>query len=102
MSWLEKCRLRWRMLRKRRQLDRDLEDEIRFHLEMRASRHREAGMTPQEAAYAARRQFGNTSGWKGNIGAMWNTGMLETVLQDLRYAARTMRGNPVFVTTAVL
>jgi putative ABC transport system permease protein len=102
MSWLEKCRLRWRALRKRRQLDRDLDDEIRFHLEMRASRNREAGMTAQEASYAAHRQFGNTSGWKENIRAMWNTGILETVLQDLRYALRTMRGNPIFVTTAVL
>ena len=94
--------MRWQAIRKQRQLDRDLEDEIRFHLEMRASRNREAGMSAQEAAYAARRRFGNTSGWKENIRAMWKTGMLETVVQDLRYALRTMRGNPVFVSTAVL
>ncbi|HEY1950685.1 MAG TPA: ABC transporter permease [Bryobacteraceae bacterium] len=102
MEWLHAGRLRWRAFVKRRQLDRDLEDEIRFHLEMRESRNREAGMTSQEASHAARKQFGNVSGRKENIRAMWNAGMLETVTQDLRYAARTMRKNPVFVTTAVL
>ena len=102
MSWLHESRLRWRAFIKRRQLDRDLDEEMRFHLEMRESRNRAAGMTSQQAFYAARKRFGNPTQSKENIRAMWNLGMLERIAQDLRYAVRTLRKNPVFVTTAVL
>jgi hypothetical protein len=50
--------LRFRSLVKRRNLDRDLEDEVAFHLAMREQKNRESGVGCEEAGYAARRQFG--------------------------------------------
>ena len=43
----------------RRRLDRDLAEEMRFHLEMKAQEHLDAGMKSEEAHFAAQRQFGN-------------------------------------------
>ena len=70
----------------RRRLDRDLEEEIRFHLDMKARRNRESGMDPAEAMYAAQREFGNPSKWKEKIRDVWTWATLESWLQDARYA----------------
>src|SRR5215813_13587640 len=102
MSWLDEIRSGWRAIRKRRQLDRDLDDEIRFHLEMSANRNREDGMTPQEASYAARKRFGNVGIWKENLRTMWTIGIVENVIKDLHYALRSLRKTPGFTTVAIL
>ena len=102
MSRLHESRLRWRAFLKRRQLDRDLEDEIQFHLEMKTRSHRAAGMTSQEAFYAARREFGNLSRWKEDIRAMWSMGTVERVVQDMRYALRSLRKAPALTAAAIL
>src|SRR5262245_54216958 len=48
----------------RRRLERELDDEIRFHLEMQAEDNERAGMDAREAALAARRKFGGTAAMK--------------------------------------
>ena len=53
--------LRLRSLGRPGQLDRDLEEEIAFHLAMREQSNRGAGLDATEARYAARRQFGNAT-----------------------------------------
>jgi putative ABC transport system permease protein len=102
MTWLRQARTRWRKFVHRRQLDRDLEDEILFHLEMRARSNREAGLPPEAALNAARRQFGNPFKWKEAIREMWSLGLIESVIKDVRYAARSLAKTPVFTVTALL
>src|SRR2546430_14525397 len=51
--------MRVQALFKRKQLNRDLEDELAFHLAMREAKNRTRGIDGQEARYAARRQVGN-------------------------------------------
>ena len=53
--------LRLRALAHRRRLDADVDDELAFHLEMRASQIESTGVDPEAARRAARRQFGNTT-----------------------------------------
>ncbi len=43
----------------RDQFDRELAEEMKFHLEMKSEENRASGMSPQEARYAAQREFGN-------------------------------------------
>jgi len=57
-EWLNQTWLRLKALILRKQLDRDLEDELAYHLELRTQKNRGAGMDAEEARYAARRQFG--------------------------------------------
>src|SRR5215510_2052245 len=102
MGWLREVRSRWRKFIHRRQLDRDLEDEIQFHLEMRARWNREAGLPPDAALNAARRQFGNQLKWKEAIREMWSLGFIESVLKDVRYTTRSLVRTPVFTVVALL
>src|SRR5260370_67204 len=58
MSWLRKVRLRWSALFQKEKLDAQMAEEMRAHIEMRTRENIEAGMKPEEAHYAALRQFG--------------------------------------------
>ena len=87
---------------KRKQLDRDLEDELAFHLAMREAKIRERGVEGEEASYTARRQFGNVVRIKEACWEAWSFASLETTWRDLRYGARALAKNPGFTAVAVL
>lgn len=93
---------RLRALAKPKQLDRDLEDEVAFHLAMREQKNRVAGLAPEEARYAARRQFGNTAHVKEKSRQMWTFASIETLWQDLRFGLRMLTKDPGFTAVAVL
>src|SRR5205823_9412752 len=87
---------------KRKQLDRDLEDELVFHLTMREAKNRERGIESEESHYAARRQFGNVMRIKEACREAWSFVSLETTWRDLRYGARALAKNPGFTAVVVL
>jgi predicted permease len=85
---------RLRALWRRRRLDRDLEDELAFHLAM--IEEQGAG------AAAARRRFGNFAALKESCRDLWAFTALEAWWQDLRYALRTLAANPLVSAAAVV
>jgi len=93
---------RVKALLRRKQLDKDLDDELAFHLAMREEKHRAKGIAAEEAKYAARRQFGNTTRLREICRETWSFASLETFWRDLRYGARTLSKNPGFTAVAVL
>ncbi len=95
----------WRRVRtlfRREQFHNDLAEEMRAHLEMQAEENEASGMDPDEARYAARRQFGNATLLRETSRDAWGWASLERLSQDLRYALRTLRRRPGFTATAIL
>src|SRR5260370_32085468 len=82
--------------------ENDVRDEIAFHVEMRAQLNQEAGIPPADALDSARRQFGNTTLIEEEVRRMHINTFVESLVQDLRYAARGFARSPLFTLTAVL
>ncbi|HKW34409.1 MAG TPA: ABC transporter permease [Candidatus Acidoferrum sp.] len=100
-EWLTQARLRVKALLMRRKLERDLEDELQFHLAMRVEKNRASGLQADRAESAARRQFGNVSLVREDCREQWIFSWLEALWKDVRYAARILAKNPGFVAVVV-
>jgi putative ABC transport system permease protein len=102
MYWLRVSRARVRGLLLRGRVESEVDEELRFHLRMRAEENVRRGMTPDEAARAARRSFGSWARVKEACRDMKGGGVLETLRQDVKFGVRTMRKNLGFTSVAVL
>jgi predicted permease len=86
----------------RRTLETDLDKEMRLHLDMLAEQYQRSGMSPEDAARAARRQFGNLESLKDRGRDVRGAGAAGDALRDVRYAARIFRHSPIFAAVVVL
>jgi predicted permease len=98
MAWIA----RLRALFHRDKLTRDLDEELSFHLSMREQWNIDQGMPSVEAHRDARQRFGNPSLWREHMSEIDLMILPQTILQDLRYGARTLFRNAGFTTVAIL
>jgi putative ABC transport system permease protein len=94
-------RLRLAALVRRRRTDEELEDELQFHLAMEASKHQAHGASAQDARRLAHLQFGGLERVREECRTARGLDVLETTLQDVRYACREFRRQPAFTTTII-
>ena len=87
---------------RRRRLEREIEDELAFHLAMRSEDQAHDGVAPAAADRAARRRFGNVLRTKEQARETWVFAWLESVQQDVRFAFRGLKRNPAFAGVILL
>ena len=102
MRWLSKLRRRARLLVNRSAAEREMADEMRFHLEMEAEEVARFGVDSEEAGQAAVRRFGGVARYQDEArdarGGRW----VEELRQDARYAVRVFGHSRGFVAVAML
>ena len=75
-----------------REIDNDLDAEIRSHLDMETDDNLENGMNPDQARHAANRAFGNATLVKDDSRSAWIYRWIEDLGKDIRFGARVERG----------
>jgi putative ABC transport system permease protein len=93
---------RVRYLVRRRGLEQEMEEEMRFHLEQRAAEFVADGMSAEEARFAAMRQFGNTASIQERAREVEGWGSLERAWKDVRFGVRQVFRHPGFSALAIV
>jgi len=99
---LSDIRYRLRALFRRQAVERELDQELRFHLEREAEKYLKQGASPDEAMRRARVAFGGIDSAKEASRDGRGLALLETATADLRYALRSLRRNPGFTLGVVV
>jgi len=94
--------MRWRYFFNRAARERQAARDIQEYLDIETEQNIARGMRPHEALAAARRKFGNPTLIREDIRRMYSLPSLESFLQDLLYALRTMAQKPIFTATILL
>jgi len=102
MAWYHELRAAARALVRRRQDERELDEEVRFHLDMEARALERAGLHPEEARRQALRAFGGVDRYKEEVRDERGTRSLEDLAQDARFAWRALRRRPGLTAVATL
>jgi putative ABC transport system permease protein len=100
--WLQTVPLWVRSLFRRRQVDRELEDELQYHLELKTEEFIAKGFAPTAAREAAVRDLGGLARVKEQCRDTWGVNWMETAIQDVSYGARVLLRSPAFTLIAVL
>ena len=102
MEWLRGLWLRLRFYLFRERYDREMAEEMAFHLSLREAEHRHEGMSADDARSAAEQRFGNRTSIEELRRTAVGFPTLDTLGQDLRYVLRAIRHAPGFSVMVVL
>ncbi len=94
--------IRLRTLVRRGTKEREMAEELRFHLDMEADLHRRGGLPPEDARLEALRRFGGVARTADECRDSWGVRQLDQLRQDVRFALRGLRRNPGFSAVVIL
>jgi len=102
MRWQHKLRLRSRSLWRKSEVERELNDEMQFHLQAQVDENLALGMSPEDARLAALRSLGGSEQIKEQCRDARNVRFIEDFLHDLRFGFRMLWRSPGFSVMAIL
>ncbi len=89
-------------LRRLRTKEREIDDEMLFHLEMEERKLREQGLSEADARRQARLRFGGQGKWRDEVRDVDGIGPFERLMADLRFGLRVLKRSPVFTVVSIL
>jgi len=102
MNPLKKIQARWRALFAKRQLDLEMDEEMRTHIEMRTQANLNAGMGPETAAREARKFFGDANSVREECREASGMNFGESIVRDIQFGLRMLLKNPGFSAVSIL
>ncbi len=102
MRWLKSISNRWHSLLHKKTAERELHQELTFHVERQTAENVAAGMSLEEARRAALLEFGGVEQYKEDCRQAHGVNWIESLLADVRYGWRALRKSPGFTTVSVL
>ena len=100
--WLRRLRLRLRSIVSSSAVDRELDEELRFHIDQQTALNISKGMAPDEARRAALRAFGGIEQRKEEVRDTRRVSWLIDGVRDVRHGARLLARSPTFASAAIL
>ncbi len=95
-------RVRFTSLFRRERLERELDAELRYHIDMLVEQNLKTGMSPAAARREAVRVFGTVAAVKDDVRDSWLSRFVEVAAQDVRYGVRSLRRNPGFALVIII
>jgi predicted permease len=102
MRWLRSIANRFRSLLRKDAVERETDQELRFHLERQIAERVSSGMLPEEARRAALLEFGGVEQFKEDCREARGVNRIESLIADLRFGLRSLRRSPGFTMVCVL
>ena len=102
MSLAGEFRRRLNMLFHRGRFQRELDEEMRLHLDLRRQQQISSGLAADAASHSAHKRFGNATLLRENSQAAWGWSWLETFFQDAGYGLRSMLRTPAITIVALV
>ena len=99
---LSKLKARLRALLRKSKMERELDEELRYHIEQQTEQNIRLGIDPEEARHNARKAFGSVEQAKERSRDARGVRWIEELWQDLRYGARMLLKNSGFTLIAVI
>ena len=93
---------RWRALTRKTEMDEELNEEMRFHLERDIDQNIRSGMNPEDARYAALRSFGGVDQSKEECRSARGVGFIDNIVRDITYSVRVLLKSYAFTIVVVL
>jgi predicted permease len=87
---------------RRKQMHREMADELEFHLEQLRAKLLREGVAEEDVEAAVRQRFGNAGRWQERLRELWQVRWVENFARDVSFAARLLRKSPGFTAVALL